>query len=45
MERKRVASKVPAPGRDKTESVFKLHACLNFALLLCHYFEKPKLCS
>lgn len=45
MEWERAASKVPAPGKDKTKSVFKLHACLNFALLLCHYFEKPKLCS
>lgn len=45
MEWKRAASKVPARGKDKTKSVFKLHACLNFALLLCHYFEKPKLCS
>lgn len=45
MEWERAASKVPARGKDKTKSVFKLHACLNFALLLCHYFEKPKLCS
>lgn len=29
---------------EKLESVFKMHACLNFSLLLCHCFEKSKLC-
>lgn len=44
MHRNKAAWKTSAVVCEKLESIFKMHARLNFSLLLCHCFEKSKLC-
>lgn len=45
MQKNKAAWKMSGVVYEKPESIFKMHACLNFSLLLCHCFEKSKLRS
>ena len=44
MHKNKAAWKMSGVVCEKLESIFKMHACLNFSLLLCHCLEKSKLC-
>lgn len=44
MQKNKAVWRTSGVACEKLESIFKMHACLNFSLLLCHCFEKSKLC-